>query len=199
MTLKTIRFTSSHHSDYLHATLIELREAINTAPEVILLDIAACVASPPWSILAIDDVLRSRNRETKLITSANSPLFGPDCLLWLAGDNRIMVPSGYLYIPLVAESAEDSEIFGATASMGNAVEVLDRAYEQQTIASAALYLRGMHETVRRMSKFLPVRELAGREVPYAELQELYLIGGELDAFLHNLGSTALPTPTPKIR
>lgn len=198
MALKTIRFTASHNSDYLHTVLIELREAINTAPEVILLDIAACVASPPWFILAIHDVLRRRPSATKLITSANSPLYGPDCLLWLAGDHRLMVPSGYLFIPPMPESAEDFQIFAAGATTGNAVEVLDRAYEQQTVASAGLFLRGIQEAVHRMSEFLPVRELAGREIPFGELQELYLIGGELDAFIQALDCAAPPTMAPEI-
>ncbi|CAN5830741.1 hypothetical protein BH09VER1_BH09VER1_47430 [soil metagenome] len=199
MALKTIRFTASHNSDYLHTALIELREAINAAPEVILLDIAAGMASPPWSILAIHDVLGHRDCGTKLITSANSPLYGPDCLLWLAGDHRLMVPSGYLFIPAVPETPENSEILGTCAPAGNPVEVLDKAYEQQTIVYAGLFLRGMHEAVHRMSEFMPVGELAGREIPFEELKELFLIGGELDAFLQTIGTVAPQTPAPSPR
>lgn len=196
MALQTIRYTSSHHGDSLHSALIEIREALNAAPEVLLLDIATLVASPPGFVLAIHDVLSRRSPQTQLVTSANTSLTSPDCLLWLAGDHRLMVPSGYLFIERLPVSEDDGDNFGPNSRSGMAVEILSNRPEIPMATSVERFLQDLREATRRMNEYLPVSELAGREIPYRELRELYLIGGELDTFLQTLDGSEPPNETP---
>lgn len=190
--MKSIRFTASHNADYLHAQLVELREAINQEPGVIFLDIAGSVSSPPGFTLCTYGILQQRQSTTKLVTSANSPLLGCDTLLWLAGDARIIAPNAYIHIPSFDNQKTEEGWVGETIPVGSdAVEVLTSENRRLQAASAELFLRDLDRVLRTMNEYLPVSEYQGRALEMSDLRELHLVGGEVDRLLDKIGAGSL--------
>jgi|GEM_PF-6311748 len=186
--MKSIRFTASHQDDYLHAQLIEMREAINQGHDVIYLDIAGSLSSPPSFILSIYGILQTRPSTTKLIASANSPLVGCDTLLWLAGDGRILAPNAYIYVPVfdLKRSEADQELDWASSG-GNSVTALSVANRKFQAAGAELFLRDFGKIAQEMNKYLPVKEYQGQTLDVASLRDLHLLGGEMERLIENIG------------
>lgn len=194
--MKSVRFTTSHNDDYLHAQLIEMREAINQGHKVIYLDIAGSISSPPGFILTIYGIIQTRPSTTKLITSANSPLLGCDSLLWLAGDARILAPNAYIWVPVFdPNSFETEQDQSWTSPGGDSLTAVGVENRKLQAASAELFLRDFGKVAQVMNKYLPVNECQGRTLDVSDLRDLHLLGGEVECLLEKIGDEELIEPT----
>lgn len=150
---------SRQDADFHAATAMALETCLLKRPARVILKLFG-EGIPVTAALAYDDILKIKFPETSVISMSYGRLIGPDLLVWLRGDYRQMVASGYGYIPLL-EDRED-EGFG---------RVLVKTAQFETLAR-----RDYGVVLRRISKFLPVQDFTGVIIDRPRFAEFGLLG-----------------------
>ncbi|MFZ4775956.1 MAG: hypothetical protein ACOYM3_11360 [Terrimicrobiaceae bacterium] len=154
---------SRQDADFHAATAMTLETCLLKRPTRVILKLFG-EGIPVTAALAYDDILQRKFPETIIVTSCYGRLIGADLLVWLRGDFRQMVPSGYGYIPLLEE--REDEGFGGI--------------QLKTVPLQNLARRDYGNALRRIGAFLPVKDFTGVPIDRHRFAEFGILGPRVD-------------------
>jgi hypothetical protein len=168
--LRRLQFKIRFFCDYAEQ-IGQLEKALARKPEKLQLDIIGSGELSPDTALLMRSVLVGRSPKTHLITNARSSLQGGAVLLWLMGDTRLIREDAKLYFRKSSKEDDDEDD-------------ADWKDEKSEDSEADLEEVDYEQVLQYIDHFLPVKELAGKPVDVAVLQQFGLVDNEkVDQFL----------------
>lgn len=157
---------SRQDADFHAGTAMALETCLLKRPGRVILKLFG-EGIPVTAALAYDDILQQKYPQTVIVASCYGRLIGADLLIWLRGDFRQMIPSGYGYIPQLQERDENE--FGG---------VLVKATPFQNLAK-----RDYATAMRRIGTFFPVKDFTGVPIERHRFAEFGLLGPRVETGL----------------
>ena len=175
--LKLMRYRTSEACD----AICELESLLAKSPARLLIDLVGFEDIPPDMALLIRSVLEGRSPKTELTTSARSSLRGNAALIWLLGERRLIREDARLYFrrPQGGTGAADSP------EMAGGWQESDEPGLQQLIEIGdVVEEEDYRRVVALIDNYLPVGELAGKQIEVKTLKEFGLVDcDQLDQML----------------
>jgi len=161
---------------YLLERVAQLEKALARRPRQLQIDLMGRGEIPPDWALLIRSILLQRPARTQLITNARSSLQDGSVLVWLMGDRRMI--------------RDDARVFFRRVDMSKANvpdEPIGKENDPDFVDSFSEIDPEDGDYVQmlwRINEFLPVKELAGKNIQVPVLRQFGLVETEkLDRFL----------------
>lgn len=171
--LKLLGYGNSYYIE----RVAKLEKALARRPCQLQIDLIGGGEIPADMALLIRSILAQRSAKIRLITNARSSLSGGSVLVWLLGDQRLI--------------RDDARIFFRRAQQDDASDAGDEDAWKETepkytdsFTEADPEEADYARVLELINEYLPVKELAGRAIPVAQLRQFGLVeNGEFDRFL----------------